>query len=150
MARYYRANPKKYRARSLAYWAGHPVQAKENNARKRDKAKRAEDKRRHREANPELYREIRNRSAKNRKEVTAAGKRNYKARKRDADGKHTGEDILALYRAQDARCANRACSTDLSLGYHVDHIVALARGGSNWPENLQLLCPTCNLRKGTR
>lgn len=30
---------------------------------------------------------------------------------------------------------------------HVDHIKALARGGSNWPSNLQLTCGPCNNRK---
>jgi 5-methylcytosine-specific restriction endonuclease McrA len=32
----------------------------------------------------------------------------------------------------------------------VDHVLPLSRGGSNGPENLQLLCPKCNLVKGSR
>ena len=35
-------------------------------------------------------------------------------------------------------------------GYHVDHIRALADGGANDRTNLQLLCPTCNIKKGAR
>jgi len=31
---------------------------------------------------------------------------------------------------------------------HVDHIVPLARGGSNDRENLRVLCARCNLQKG--
>ena len=31
--------------------------------------------------------------------------------------------------------------------YHVDHRMPLSLGGSNYPDNLQLLCPTCNLSK---
>lgn len=34
--------------------------------------------------------------------------------------------------------------------YHVDHAVPLVVGGTNDLDNLQLLCPPCNLKKGTR
>lgn len=34
--------------------------------------------------------------------------------------------------------------------FHIDHIVPLARGGTNDSANLQLLCETCNLRKGSK
>ena len=32
----------------------------------------------------------------------------------------------------------------------VDHVVPRSRGGSDHPENLQLLCPNCNRIKGDR
>lgn len=35
----------------------------------------------------------------------------------------------------------------LREGYELDHIEPLARGGSSWPRNLQLLCQPCNRRK---
>lgn len=34
--------------------------------------------------------------------------------------------------------------------FHVDHIVAVARGGLDDPQNFQLLCQECNLRKGKK
>jgi 5-methylcytosine-specific restriction endonuclease McrA len=34
--------------------------------------------------------------------------------------------------------------------FHVDHILPWSRGGQTKLSNLQMLCPTCNLRKGSR
>lgn len=79
------------------------------------------------------------------KEAIAAGKRLYKARKRNAEGKHTGEDVKRLMVLQRKRCAN--CGTDISSDYHVDHVIPLSKGGGNGADNIQLLCPTCNIRK---
>ena len=53
--------------------------------------------------------------------------------------------IPALFEKQRGRCA--FCKTDLPSNYHVDHIIPLAAGGKHEPLNLQLLCPTCNVRK---
>jgi 5-methylcytosine-specific restriction endonuclease McrA len=36
------------------------------------------------------------------------------------------------------------------VGLHVDHVHPLSKGGKSTPENLQLLCPGCNTRKGAR
>ena len=74
---------------------------------------------------------------------------NRKSRLKGADGHHTADDIERIRQDQADQC--NACACDLSeTGFHVDHIVALSKGGSNWPENLQLLCPTCNLSKGDK
>lgn len=55
--------------------------------------------------------------------------------------------IQELKIKQRGRCA--ACRTVLSR-HHIDHIIPLAAGGDNEPSNLQLLCPPCNLSKGTQ
>jgi 5-methylcytosine-specific restriction endonuclease McrA len=71
--------------------------------------------------------------------------RNYRARVNGAEGSHTGDDIKALYEKQRGHCVY--CDVELGSSYHVDHIVALSKGGSNWPSNLQLTCSDCNNRK---
>lgn len=44
--------------------------------------------------------------------------------------------------------ASPATATNCRL--HVDHVVALARGGTNRIENLRTLCESCNLGKGSQ
>ena len=39
------------------------------------------------------------------------------------------------------------CEAELGR-YHVDHIRPLAKGGLNQDGNVQLLCPSCNVKKG--
>lgn len=71
--------------------------------------------------------------------------RNRKARARNADGHHTAKQIKEMFAKQGGKCAN--CKASLKGGQHVDHIMPLSRGGSNWISNIQLLCPPCNLTK---
>lgn len=42
------------------------------------------------------------------------------------------------------------CRVGIAKKYHVDHIVPLKRGGRHEPLNIQLLCPTCNVRKSAK
>lgn len=71
-----------------------------------------------------------------------------KARLLATAGAYTYRDVISLYSTQQGKCAAFWCGAELSDSYHVDHITALARGGTNSSDNLQLLCPTCNLSKG--
>ena len=72
------------------------------------------------------------------------------ARRRAAPGGgYTRGDVMRLWVRQGGVCAC-GCGALLAHGYHVDHVVALARGGLNEAGNLQLLSPACNLRKGAK
>jgi 5-methylcytosine-specific restriction endonuclease McrA len=64
----------------------------------------------------------------------------------NAEGSHTTQDLRDLMASQKGRCGY--CGTDVTKENHLDHREPLSRGGSNWPSNLQYLCPPCNLQKG--
>jgi len=54
-----------------------------------------------------------------------------------------------LFIAQRGLCA--MCQVDIKKQkHHVDHIMPLARQGTNDKTNLQLLCPTCNRKKSAK
>lgn len=126
-----------------------------------------------RNAHPERFREIQRASdkklyskrslwAKNnpekRKQVVAKWMRlnmvycrvnssNYRARKRKSDGEHTPAQIQSMLSNQKHKCA---CCKHKLVKFQIDHVVPLARGGSNDISNIQLLCPRCNRSKGAK
>lgn len=116
------ANRERARERGRRWQAKHPLDPVITAAK--NKAWRA--------ANPDKCREI---------------GRNKRARKRNAEGSHTKEEIATLFVTQRGKCANASCGTSIKAGYHVDHIMPLILGGSNYIRNIQLLCKPCNLRK---
>jgi len=86
-------------------------------------------------------------------------KRQYMIRWRKKNAKHladyyqkTRSKRLAQSKAYNrenpaGRCGACRCAM---RDYHVDHVIPISRGGSDNPENLQLLCPPCNLSKGSK
>lgn len=72
-----------------------------------------------------------------------------RARKYNAGGRYTKADIQLLFASQKGLCW--WCDSPLpERGYHIDHRIPLARGGSNEPGNLCLSCPTCNHSKNAK
>lgn len=69
-----------------------------------------------------------------------------------AEGVFTSTDLDAIYTAQCGCCVycGREIDRTIPRSVHIDHIIPLSRGGSNWPQNLALTCPRCNLSKGNK
>jgi 5-methylcytosine-specific restriction endonuclease McrA len=76
---------------------------------------------------------------------------NRRVRTSNATGSFSARDIRDLMKEQRGKCAYfKICGTSIKNEYHIDHIVALINGGTNFRSNLQLLCPRCNLMKGSK
>jgi len=79
------------------------------------------------------------------KKERLAVQNNRRARAYDG-GKLPSNIVETLLNKQRFRCAN--CLVDLrKSGQHLDHRESLSKGGTNTESNVELLCPTCNLRK---
>jgi 5-methylcytosine-specific restriction endonuclease McrA len=109
--------------------------------------------------NPELSREMNRKHnskyviewRKENKIKVRSYRQNYRARSNSAEGAFTANDIARIFRQQNGKCAYyRSCNNKLGKKYHIDHIIALINGGTNFPSNIQLTCPKCNHRKNDR
>ena len=72
-------------------------------------------------------------------------KHNRRARKLTNGGKLSPDIRDRLMALQNGRCA--VCRTKIKDKSHLDHVIPIAKGGRNDDENVQLLCPPCNLQK---
>lgn len=118
-------------------------------------------------ANPERQREIKRQTEKRRRserrlkglsrrrsrEAKHAENSRRRALRKGAVGTFSKADIDIQKRAQTDRKGKLRCwwcSTHLINTWHIDHRIALSRGGTNRPNNLCLTCPHCNMTKGAR
>ena len=86
------------------------------------------------------------------REHGAANARKRYARKRNAEGTHTAADVGKQFTLQGGKCHWCGCKLVKSGNgkYPVDHVIALAKGGSNGPENIVCSCPICNRTKSAK
>lgn len=135
-AAYHAANQEKEAARGAAYRAANREKIAAHMAayRAANREKAVTRTAAYRAANPEAAR---------------VHKQNRRARKEAAGGQLPRDIIQRLRAKQSGLCA--CCFADLDeTGYHLDHIVALSKGGSHTEGNMQLLTPKCNMSKGSK
>jgi|GEM_PF-2209931 len=73
---------------------------------------------------------------------------NRRARKKNAPGSHTTEQLYQLLQKQEGKCYY--CEKKLPTGrnsWNADHYIPLSRGGSNDISNIVISCPACNRKK---
>lgn len=147
-------NPEKVKAKNERFRAAHPDVFKEYYATHREQCLEAS--RSYAKAHPEYVRARSLRGYLSRKRrgkqlrgdnADATRLRNTNRRAlRQASGERLPRGFLpALLSKQRGRCAG--CGASIRNGYHADHVVPLARGGKHEPDNIQLLCPRCNMTK---
>ena len=130
---YYAKNREKINERCRQYRKEHPREYNEED-RKRGAQWRAN--------NPNYHHQYRIDNADKYRAHTA----NRHARSMAAEGTFTDEQFTELCKQYDNRCLR--CREVKKLA--ADHIVPLSKGGSNYIDNIQPLCKSCNSKKGTR
>ncbi len=150
IAKWHAANPHKSRAYGAKRRAAHKTQELERHAKYREEHKEQIliSGRAYRSANREKRSAYDAAYRQARPEETRCRVRRRRAKKLAAEGRHTAAETKAIRIAQGDKCAY--CKVPLGGKGHLDHIVALNCGGSNWPRNLQWLCSPCNHHKSDK
>jgi len=71
----------------------------------------------------------------------------HNRRAKSSGGRLSIDIVDRLMHKQGGRCVY--CKVELDTR-HIDHIMPIALGGTNTDDNVQLLCPPCNLSKGAK
>jgi 5-methylcytosine-specific restriction endonuclease McrA len=136
--------PEKTRARKTRWNRANPAKLRAYNARPERQAGNRESKRRCYEENPETVLERNRQWRRNNPEAAALSDRAKRGNRKAARGHATPKQIsdrIALYRGLCAYCGSKPYE-------HIDHVIPLSCGGTNWPANLRPACADCNLKKG--
>ena len=137
--KYYNENKEKRVAAAFAWNKANPDKFKEHLRKSSHNwylanfDRHAENNRKWRNSNPDKIREY---------------DHNRRTRVKGNGGKLSSNIIQTLLILQKGKCA--CCDKSLNNGYHLDHIMPIKLGGANTDDNVQLLTPKCNLRKGSK
>ena len=114
--------------------------------RKQNPDKYREQRKRWKKKNPDKVKESQRRYIKKYPEKIRFLIRKNKRRRDNAEGSHTFGEWELLKRQYGYCCpACGKCETEIKL--EIDHIIPLSKGGSNYIENIQPLCRSCNSKK---
>lgn len=127
-------------------------------ANNRERARKYDEQRRNKDRDA-YNKQFRDRRAKNPERSRAQSRRFYwahrdeiaaaqarvRAYRKAAPGRFTAEDISTILYEQHELCVY--CRISLRDGFEIDHKTPLSRHGTNWPDNIQLTCRSCNRRK---
>lgn len=113
--------------------------------REKNKVHVAEYRKKYYEKNKEILRMNKKQYVKNNAELYRKYAQERRCRLLNAEGSYNLKDIIEIIEGQGYKCVY--CEKEIKNKYSIDHIIPLSKGGSNWPENIQLVCPSCNSRK---
>ena len=88
--------------------------------------------------------------ASHREEIRQQARLNdaIRAQREHANGGRLSRNIRQQLQEKQRGCC-ALCGTQMKQS-EIDHIVPVVKGGPSCDENVQLVCPTCNKRKGTK
>jgi 5-methylcytosine-specific restriction endonuclease McrA len=146
--KHYLKNKEVVQARHKKYIKEHPEEmkayVKKHRANNMPRI-RAQD-RQWRKDNPESVRVFSKKWRSENKDKVNANTRNRRARKLSANGTCSAEQATARIAFYGGMCAYCLVAPH----EHLDHVIPLSRGGTNWPANLRPSCARCNLSKYDR
>ena len=146
--RYYEANREKIAEQKKQYRKANPEKKAEYNKqyRKANREKTLEYQKQYRKANREKMAEYQKQYHKDNKEAYRLYSQKRRARKANAAGHYTQEQLQARFDYHGNRCVYCGSEEDLTI----EHLIPLSGGGTNWPANLAPACKSCNCGKGNR
>lgn len=142
-AAWQKANPEKMKATKQRYRDRHPGRRAEQLRKWRDSEKGKEWNEAYRDQNRENYTRSYYQNHEWNKLLRRVRSARRKARKLNAAGDASPEAIEARVAYYGGLCW--MCRE--AEGTALDHVIPLAKGGSNWPANLRPACQPCNTRK---
>jgi len=139
------SNPEKYKATQAVWRAANPEKIKRYAASpERAKAYAVA----YRAANPEKVKAAISKWMAAHPSAWRIYRQNRRARKLENGGKLSRGLSAKLFKLQRGKCP--CCKKPLGEDFHLDHIMPLARGGSNTDNNIQLLRASCNQQKSAK
>lgn len=75
---------------------------------------------------------------------------NRDARIKSNGGRLSSADIKIVMERQRGMCVAPNCNKSVRTSYHIDHRMPISKGGTNDIRNIDILCPSCNMRKNAK